>query len=435
MASLLLAIIYIAFISLGLPDSLLGSAWPTIYPELGVSVSYAGVISMIIALGTVVSSLMSDRLTRALGTGRVMVLSVGTTAIALFGFSISSAFWMLILWAIPYGLGAGSVDASLNNYVALHYESRHMSWLHCMWGIGAAVSPYIMSYALTSGRGWNMGYRYVSILQIGLTVILFISLPLWKGRDEGVSEELRAAAETASEAESGALHGAVASAGSSGTDAATAPCAAEAESPVRHAAVSAKEDRPMTLPEIIRLPGAKEIFICFFCYSAVEQTSGLWAASFLTLQKGMASEEAAAFASMFFIGIAIGRAACGFITMKLNDTRMIRMGLVIIAAGIAALLIPGPTMLALTGFILVGLGCAPIYPCIIHSTPAHFGADKSQAVIGVQMASAYIGTSFMPPLFGILAGWLSTALLPFYLLLFLVLMAVMHEQLLKKAAG
>ena len=410
MTGLLLAIIYIAFISLGLPDSLLGAAWPTIYPEFGVSVSYAGIISMIIALGTVVSSLMSDRLTRALGTGRVMVLSVATTALALFGFSISSAFWMLILWAIPYGLGAGSVDASLNNYVALHFESRHMSWLHCMWGVGAGISPYIMSYALTTGRGWNMGYRYVSILQVVLTVILFCSLPLWKGREEGLSQELSAQQPASSE---------------EGIDSKEAsPAAAE----------PAASDRPMTLAEIIRLPGAKEIFLCFFCYSAVEQTSGLWAASFLTLQKGMSADAAAAFASMFFIGIAIGRGVSGFITMKLSDTQMIRMGLVIIAIGIAALLIPGPTILALAGFILVGLGCAPIYPCIIHSTPAHFGADKSQAIIGVQMASAYIGTSFMPPLFGILAGWISTALLPWYLLIFLVLMTVMHEQLIRKTS-
>ena len=422
MTSLLLAVIYLAFISLGLPDSLLGSAWPTIYPEFGVSVSYAGIISMIISLGTVVSSLMSDRLTRALGTGKVMVISVGMTALALFGFSISSAFWMLILWAVPYGLGAGSVDASLNNYVALHYESRHMSWLHCMWGVGAGISPYIMSYALASGKGWNMGYRYVSILQIGLTIILFVSLPLWKNRNEGISKELSARHNNVSGGSSSALsqeNGSAAMEESDGsrTGAGKTP---------------APEDRPLTLREIIALPGAKELFICFFCYSAVEQTSGLWSASFLTLQKGMGADEAAAFASMFFIGIAIGRAASGFITMKLSDTQMIRMGLVIVAVGIAALFLPGPILLSLAGFIIIGLGCAPIYPCIIHSTPAHFGADKSQAIIGVQMASAYIGTSFMPPLFGLLAGWFSTALLPFYLLFFLVLMTLMHEKLIQK---
>ena len=395
MANLLIAVIYLAFISLGLPDSLLGAAWPTMYVELGAPLSYAGIISMTIALGTVVSSLMSDRLTRALGTGKITALSVGTTALALFGFSISTRFWMLFLWAIPYGLGAGSVDAALNNYVALHYESRHMSWLHCMWGVGAGLSPYIMSYALTAGQSWNMGYRYVSILQIALTVILFLSLPLWKGRTDDLSSELK------EQADSGAAETA---------------------------------DHALSLREIIAIPGAKEIMICFFCYSAVEQTSGLWASSFLTLQRGMSEDRSAAFASLFFIGIAAGRAACGFITMKLNDTQMIRMGLVIIAAGIAAILIPGPQLLALAGFILVGLGCAPVYPCIIHSTPAHFGADRSQAVIGVQMASAYIGTSFMPPLFGILANHITIALLPFYLLLFLVLMALMHERLLKKTA-
>lgn len=398
MANLLIAIIYLAFVSLGLPDSLLGAAWPTIYPQFGVPVSCAGIISMIIALGTVISSLMSDRLTHALGTGKVTAISVGTTALALFGFSISSRFWMLILWAIPYGLGAGSVDASLNNYVALHYESRHMSWLHCMWGLGAAISPYIMSYALTSGQTWNMGYRYVGILQVFLTAILFLSLPLWKGRKEGLSAELT---EKKAQEEAG------------GQD-------------------LPADNGPMPLRDVLRIPGAIEIFVCFFCYSAVEQTSGLWASSYLTLQKGMPEESAAAFASLFFIGIAVGRGACGFLTMLLNDEQMIRMGQIIIAIGIAALLIPGPLLLSLAAFILIGLGCAPVYPCIIHSTPAHFGAEQSQAVIGVQMASAYIGTTIVPPLFGVLANAIGAALLPFYLLVFLILMVAMHERLLKK---
>ena len=393
MASLLLAIIYLAFISLGLPDSLLGSAWPTMYQQFDVPVSYAGLISMIIALGTVVSSLMSDRLTRRLGTGRVTAFSVATTAVALLGFSISSSYWMLLLWAIPYGLGAGSVDASLNNYVALHYESRHMSWLHCMWGIGAAAGPYIMSYALTSGQTWNMGYRYVGILQVVLTAILFISLPLWKGRKEDLNPELAAQAENTPDAES---------------------------------------DHALSVREILQIPGAKEILICFFCYSAVETTTGLWAASYMTIYKGISSEMAAAFASLFYIGITIGRAVCGFITMKMDDENMIRMGQAIILAGIAALIIPGPQILTLAGFILVGLGCAPIYPCIIHSTPAHFGADKSQAIIGVQMAFAYTGTCLMPPLFGLIANHISVALLSVYLLIFLVLMFVMHERLLRR---
>ncbi len=385
MIQLLLAMIYLAFISLGLPDALLGSAWPTIYPELGVGVSYAGILSFIIAVGTVVSSLMSDYLTRRLGTGKVTAFSVATTAVALLGYSFSDQFWMLCLWAIPYGLGAGSVDAALNNYVALHYESRHMSWLHCMWGLGASVGPYIMGFALTSGMGWNSGYRIVGLIQILLTLLLLLSLPLWK----------KPAGENGGEAASKAL----------------------------------------TLPQILRIPGAKAVMICFFCYCALEQTAGLWAASYLNLYKGIDPETAARYGGMFFIGITVGRAVCGFITMKLNDTQMVRLGIGIIAAGIVAMVLPAAPWMSLGGLLLIGLGCAPIYPCIIHSTPAHFGADRSQAIIGVQMASAYVGTCLMPPLFGILADALSVALMPLYLGLILVLMAVMHEQLNKQTGG
>ena len=361
MIQLLLPIIYLAFISLGLPDSLLGSAWPSMYPLLGVPVSYAGILSMIISFGTIVSSLNSDRLTRALGAGRVTAISVGMTAAALFGFSVSTQFWMLCLWAVPYGLGAGSVDAALNNYVALHYESRHMSWLHCMWGVGASVGPYIMGYALNGGHGWNSGYRYIAILQIILTLILCLSLPLWKDRSK--NEE------------------------------------------------SVSSEKTLSLKEVL------------------EQTTGLWASSYLVLHKGVSAERAANFASMFFIGITIGRAISGFITMKLNDTQMIRLGSGIIIIGIAVLLLPFGETLSFAGLILVGLGCAPIYPCVIHSTPAHFGAKRSQAIIGVQMASAYVGTCLMPPIFGLIANYISVALLPLYLLLFILLMCIMHERL------
>ncbi len=393
MFQLLLAVIYLSFISLGLPDSLLGSAWPTMYGEFNVPVSYAGIISMIISIGTIISSLQSDRLTRKLGTGKVTVFSVATTAIALFGFSISNSFWMLCLWAIPYGLGAGSVDASLNNYVALHYASRHMSWLHCMWGIGASVGPYIMGFALSGGQSWQMGYRYIAVLQIVLTAILLFSLPLWKNRSAENSESLE------SETEAG----------------------------------SANSGEALSLAQVFQIPGAKEVMITFFCYCALEQTSGLWASSYLVLHHGMDSETAAGYASMFYIGITVGRAFSGFLTMKLNDTQMIRLGQIIIAIGVGAMFLPFGEMTALGGLILIGLGCAPIYPCIIHSTPEHFGAEKSQAVIGVQMACAYVGTCLMPPLFGLIANHITVALLPVYLLFILVLMAVMHEQLLKKS--
>lgn len=387
MMHLFLAIIYVAFISLGLPDALLGAAWPSMYQGFGVPLSFAGILSMLISLGTIVSSLQSDRLTRKLGTGKVTAISVAMTAAALFGFSVSHSFPVLCLWAIPYGLGAGSVDASLNNYVALHYESRHMSWLHCMWGIGATLGPSIMGHALAGGSGWNLGYWYIAVFQVALTAILLCSLPLWK-------------------APAGARPGKAAN------------------------AVSA-----LSLPEIIRISGAKEVMLCFFCYCALEQTTGLWASSYLTLHKGIAPETAASFASLFFIGITIGRAFSGFLTMRFNDVEMVRMGQRIIAAGVLTMLLPLSSVFSLAGLILIGLGCAPVYPCLIHATPAHFGAERSQAIIGIQMASAYIGTCLMPPLFGIIANRISAALLPLYLLGLLVLMAFMHEQLHRKTAS
>lgn len=385
MFSLLLAVIYLAFISLGLPDSLLGSVWPTIYQEFNVPVSYAGAIFMIISAGTIFSSLQSDRLTKLLGTGKVTAFSILMTAIALFGFSISSSYWMLVLWAIPYGLGAGSVDASLNNYVALHYKSHHMSWLHCMWGVGASVGPYIMSFALLNGQTWNMGYRYISLIQIALTIIIMLSLPLWKKAP--IIGEMQ-------EVESGN-----------------------------------NKNKALTLKEIFNIPGAKQVMLMFFCYCALEQTTGLWASSYLVLQHGLDLDVAASYGSLFFIGITVGRAISGFITMKLNDKQMIYLGQGIILIGIILMCLPFGHQIALIGLVTIGLGCAPIYPCIIHSTPNNFGADKSQAVIGVQMASAYVGNLLMPPLFGIIANHISVRVFPIYLLLILIIMVIMHIKL------
>lgn len=384
MVHLLLAVIYISFISLGLPDSLLGSAWPSMYVEFGVPVSYAGMISMIVSAGTIVSSLQSDRLTRKFGPGLVTAVSVGMTAAALFGFSLSHSFWMLCLWAVPYGLGAGSVDAALNNYVALHYASRHMSWLHCMWGVGASAGPTIISWAMMSGEAWNAGYRTIALLQVGLTAILLLSLPLWQGR------------------------------GNAATDDSGAPA------------------KPLTLRQILAIPGAKAIFITFFCYCALEQTSILWASSYFALYKGIPAETAAGYASLFCIGITAGRAVSGFLTMKLSDEQMIRLGQGIIAAGLVLALLPGGYGLTVAGLVLAGLGCAPIYPCVIHSTPAHFGTERSQAVIGVQMASAYTGACLMPPVFGLIANHIHIGLFPVFLLVVLVCMFVSHETLLRQ---
>ena len=390
MFQLLLAIIYLSFITLGLPDSLLGSAWPTIYQEFQVPVSYAGAIFMIISAGTIVSSLNSDKMTKKLGTGKVTAFSALLTGIALWGFSVSSSYWMLILWAVPYGLGAGGVDASINNYVALHYESRHMSWLHCMWGVGASVGPYIMSYALTQGRGWNMGYRYISLIQLGLTVLIFLTLPLWD-RTGNSTDELPEENQDHEENE---------------------------------------KEKALTLKEIIRIPGVKQVLLMFFGYCALEQTTGLWASSYLVLKFGIDLETAAGYASLFYLGITVGRAVSGFITMKLNDDQMIRLGLTIVLAGICLMLLPFGYEITLAGLVTVGLGCAPVYPCVIHSTPDNFGADKSQAIVGVQMASAYTGNVIMPPVFGLIANHISVGLFPFYLLGILFLMFTMHSRLL-----
>lgn len=384
MTSLLLGVIYLAFISLGLPDSLLGSAWPVMYTQLNVPVSWAGVISMIIAAGTIVSSLQSDRLTLRFGVGLVTAVSVGLTMLALFGFSMCTEFWMLCLLAVPYGLGAGSVDAALNNYVALHYASRHMSWLHCMWGVGASVGPYIMGHALTGGAGWSAGYRWVGLIQVVLTALLFLSLPMWQKRSDDHAET-------------------------------------ESDEPLK----------AMPLREVISIRGAKMIMITFFCYCAVESTAGLWASSYLALYRGIDAETAANFASLFFLGMTVGRAVCGFITMKFPDKTMIRAGQCVIVAGILCMLLPLGNAVALAGLLIVGIGCAPVYPCIIHSTPEYFGSDKSQALIGVQMASAYVGSCLMPPVFGALTGWIGAGLFPLYLLVLILLMIVMHEKLLK----
>jgi len=381
MASFLIVLIYIAFISLGLPDSLLGSAWPAMQPSLGVPFSYAGIISMIIAGGTVVSSLLSERIIKKLGTSLVTAFSVLLTATALFGFSISDSFFLLCLFAVPYGLGAGAVDAALNNFVALHYSSRHMNWLHCFWGVGAAASPYIMGYFLIGGQSWNNGYRTVSIIQFILTAILFFSLPLWKKKGMAVET------------------------GKSG-------------------------EKAKSLLQIWKIPGVRYILLAFFGYCAAEGTAGLWASSYLVMAKGIEREIAAQFASLFYMGITLGRFICGFVANKLGDKRQIRVGLAIMLLGVLLVWLPvGISEITLVGLIVIGVGCAPVYPAIIHSTPDNFGKENSQAIIGVQMASAYIGSTFMPPLFGFLAERISIYLYPLYILIFAVLMFLMTETL------
>ena len=382
MASLLLPVIYLAFISLGLPDALLGSAWPSMYTELGASLSWAGIVSMIISAGTIVSALCSERLNLRLGTGGVTFLSVLLTAVALLGFSLSTSFWQLCLWAVPYGLGAGSVDAALNNYVALHYESRHMSWLHCMWGVGASIGPVIMGRALAGGT-WQGGYRTIALLQFALTAVLLLSLRLWKRPQ---------------------------------------------------ANVEGADFKPHPIPELLRRPGVPQVLLCFFCYSALEATAGMWAASYCTLVRGIDAETAARWASLFYVGITIGRGVCGFLTMKISDQNMIRLGQALIAAGVVLVLAPLGQGTLFAGLITVGLGCAPIYPSIIHETPVNFGRDVSMSMTGLQMATAYVGSCLMPPLFGLLAQYVTPTLYPWFLAVILALMFVMAESLHRRTA-
>lgn len=378
---MLLAIIYIAFISLGLPDSLLGAAWPVMYEELGVPISYAGIVTMIIAAGTIVSSLLSDWLMRKVGAGVITAVSVFMTAAALFGFSASHSFLLLCLWAVPYGLGAGAVDAALNNYVALHFSSRHMNWLHCFWSVGAAASPYIMSYCLTGGFGWNNGYRSVAVVQTILTAALFLSLPLWKRRRlEGAEGESAAKA--------------------------------------------------LSLPRAVKIKGAPFVLIMFFGYCALEQAAGLWASSYLVQFRGVDTDTAAWSASLFYLGIAAGRFLCGFVAERLGDRRLIRIGILTMIGGVLLIALPVPyDAFTLAGLLIVGLGCAPVYPSVIHSTPANFGKENSQAIIGIQMASAYVGTTFMPPLFGLIAAHIHIGLYPAFLLALALLMLCMSEKL------
>ncbi|HOO27119.1 MAG TPA: MFS transporter [Lachnospiraceae bacterium] len=384
MTSVLLLIIYFAFISLGLPDSMLGSAWPSMYGEMGVPVSYAGIVSMIIAGGTIISSLFSDKLIRKIGTGKVTLLSVAMTMVALFGFSFTHSFYGLCLWGLPYGLGGGSVDAALNNYVAKHYKSRHMSWLHCFWGIGATAGPYLMGLCLTNGLRWNSGYRMIGSIQVVLVLALFLSLPLWKlvqKQNQGTNGESR------------------------------------------------QEDTALTLAQTLQLPGAKSVLTAFFCYCALEITTGLWASSYLVLYKEISAEDAARWAALFYLGITAGRFVCGFITEYFGDKRMVRFGQLIVVIGIVLVLLPVKDPVTLTGLVLIGIGCAPIYPSLLHETPVNFGPENSQSVMGMQMASAYIGSTLMPFLFGFAAEAIGIRFYPIYLFLLIILMFFMVERM------
>ncbi|HJG62250.1 MAG TPA: MFS transporter [Enorma massiliensis] len=434
----LLPIIYLAFISLGLPDSAIGSAWPTMAPSLGAGISWVGVVTMIISAGTIVSSLMSVRVVERFGTGRVTVASVALTAAALVGFSQSQAFWQLCLWAVPYGLGAGAVDAALNAFVAVHYESQHMSWLHCMWGVGASGGPMVMAQCLERST-WSTGFLVLGGIQVGIALVLTLSLPLWRdrklprvsGRRAGREAAIGAAPEAAlprGEAAHGAgaraLPGATAAAGAGEVPGAAAASGAGGTSDGTRGKLPARRTRA----QLLRIPGVKAVLVSFFCYSAFEATCGNWAATFCTLARGIDAQTAASWAALFYMGITAGRAVSGFISLKVNDRNMIRLGQALIAVAFVCVLMPGDTAL-IAGLVLMGCGCAPIYPSTIHATPARFGEELALELTGMQMAFAYIGSLAMSPLFGVLAQFVGAWIYPWYLVLFLVGMVVTGERL------
>lgn len=434
----LLPIIYLAFISLGLPDSAIGSAWPTMAPSLGAGISWVGVVTMIISAGTIVSSLMSVRVVERFGTGRVTVASVALTAAALVGFSQSQAFWQLCLWAVPYGLGAGAVDAALNAYVAVYYESQHMSWLHCMWGVGASGGPMVMAQCLERST-WSTGFLVLGGIQVGIALVLTLSLPLWRdrklprvsGRRAGREAAIGAAPEAAlphAEAAHGvgarALSGATAAAGAGEVPGAAAASGAGGTSDGTRGKLPARRTRA----QLLRIPGVKAVLVSFFCYSAFEATCGNWAATFCTLARGIDAQTAASWAALFYMGITAGRAVSGFISLKVSDRNMIRLGQALIAVAFVCVLMPGDTAL-FAGLVLMGCGCAPIYPSTIHATPARFGEELALELTGMQMAFAYIGSLAMSPLFGVLAQLVGAWIYPWYLVLFLVGMVVTGERL------
>ena len=370
----LLMLIYLSFISLGLPDSMLGSAWPAMSVSLNAPLWGAGLVQMLISFCTIISSLNSAKLIRRFGTGKLTAISVATTALALLGFSLAKHYAFLLLMAVPLGLGAGAVDAGLNNYVALHCEAKHMSWLHCFWGVGTIVGPMILSTVLRVGGSWATGYRAVGLIQCAVSALLFATLNMWKRND--IQQEER-------------------------------------------------EAKTLSVPDVLKLPGAKAGMVTFLCYCAVESTLGLWGATYISQVRGVDEATAASFGAMFYIGITAGRAISGFMAMKLLPKQMVRVGQALLALGCILMMIPAGSTLSGIGLVMCGLGCAPIYPNIIQDTPVNYGAENSQAAIGVQMAFAYVGSTFLPSIFGALAGVGGYGLLPYFAMGICVLMAVL----------
>lgn len=383
MVSIVLVMIYIAFIGLGLPDPLLGAAWPMMYSDLGVPISSMGILSMIISGGTIISSLFTGIVTKRMGTGLLTATSVAMTAAALLGFSLSNSFLALCLWAIPYGLGAGAVDAALNHYVAIHYAARHMNWLHCFWGVGTVASPYIMGAISGGDAGWQKGYLCVALIQAVISAALFLTVPKWQKNVADTTDE--------------------------------------------------KNDKKITVRALLSSRGVPLMLAIFFCYCAMEQTAGLWASSYLHEFKGLSAEFAASCGALLYMGITIGRLLSGFITEKVGEKRLIGVGMGIFTFAIVLIALDrSGYYLTLIGLFLTGLGCAPVYPCMLHLTPQFVGKEKGLYLVGIQMASAYVGINLMPPLFGLLSDHIWNGLFPFFLLFFALMMLLAFRALCRK---
>lgn len=383
MATLFLALIYAAFISLGLPDSLLGVSWPLMQPELHVPYSLAGVISMVGCGGTILSSFFSGPIIRRLGTANVTRISVAMTAAALFGFSFSPSFLWLLVAAVPLGLGAGAVDSALNHFVAARYEAHHMNWLHCCWGIGAMSGPLIFSGITAQGGGWRSGYLAVSAIQSCLVALLFASGPLWRWADR--------------------------------------------ERPPAQPDSGPAQPADAGLFSVFKLRGALPVLLAFFLYCGAESTVGLWGSSFLVKSKGFDVSTAAFWVSMFYGSLTAGRFISGFAAMKMSNPFLIRTGLLTILSGAALLFLPSPAAFSPLGFVLIGLGCAPIYPSMLHETPRRFGANQAPTLMGMQLAVAYSGATFLPPAFGFATSGDHLALFPFAILLYAIVMLTCSE--------
>lgn len=377
MSSLLLAVIYLIFISLGLPDSLLGSGWPKMQAVFSVPSSYAGYVSMTISFMTIISALLSPRMIKHFHTKWITIVSIGLTIAGLLGFSMCSEYWMLFIFAVPYGLGAGAIDASVNHYVANNYSGSVMNFLHCFYGVGAVISPYIMALALKYAR-WNEGYSWTSYIQMFILFVCIISLPLWKTNGKEEEED---------------------------------------------------HSDSVGIKEALKVPAVIFTLIAFYAYCAGEATCFLWTPSYFAGTKsGLSAETIASFGSLIFGGLMLGRLISGFISNKLGDRRLIRIGIFVELLGIIMVFLPVKSyMVAATGFVVIGTGMGPVYPAIQHMAPANFGKKYSAAVIGLQMAAAYVGSTFMPMIFGLLQQKIGIAIMPAYLLIFAIINFVMLE--------